>query len=70
MADNQKRAHLVQLFPLASSVPAAAVSQSNLATSLNDGWNQTKTWLLPGPGTPVALPSLLSPCPTHALLLC
>lgn len=36
-------AHLVQLFPPTSGVPVAAVSQSNLTTLLNDGWNQTKT---------------------------
>lgn len=38
-------AHLVQLFPLASSVPVAAVGQSNVTTLLNDGWTQTQAWL-------------------------
>lgn len=64
-------AHLVQLFPPASSVLVAAVSQRNLTTLLNDDWNRTKTWLPPGwGGATEALSPLLSPCPTRALLLC
>lgn len=36
-------AHLVQLCPLADSVPEAAIGQSNMTALLNDGWSQTQT---------------------------